>query len=192
MNDVFGYPANSRVCHSVRACIDRVIASAPEGAVFVESGGFLGHTSQHWVDKLRASKKQFTFYVIDNWKLENVTEKHDDNLAFFMENVGEDRIKDINIVSSDAIQAIQLFKDNSVYFLFLDDDHTYAHVTKQIGLWLPKLTSNGIMAGDDYYCADVYNAVHDWFNHGDIESLYNNSGFLVQNPKQKNRVIKYD
>lgn len=181
------YPEGSRVCHSIRGCVNRVIDAAPDDSIFVESGGYLGNTTKHFVQKLLDSGKKFTYYVIDNWKLDNVTERHDDNLQFFKDNVGEELMKHVNIIASDALDAVQEFDDNSVFFCFLDDSHVYAHVTKQIGLWLPKMMDYSILAGDDYYCSDVSRAVNDHFRPTYVEKLHGNSGFLVENPKDKTR-----
>lgn len=180
------FPSDSRVCHSIRASINEVIDKAPNDSIFVESGGYLGFTSRYIIEQLLAAKKQFTYYVIDDWTFSNVTEKFTNNLDIYKENVGE-YLKHINIIQSDSLKAVELFKDNSVYYCFIDDNHTYAHVTKQIGLWLPKMLDCSIMSGDDYYCDDVREAVDDWFKNEDVIRLDGNSGFLVENPKSKNK-----
>lgn len=182
MKEMDSYPADSRVCHSVRACINEVIDKIPDNAVLVESGCYKGNTTHHWIEKLLESKKNFKFYAIDNWLFENVTEKFSDNFKVFKETMG-DLVEHINIIKSDSLEAIKLFDDESVDFLFLDDSHVYQHVTKQIGMWLPKLKDTSILAGDDYYSPDVSRAVADYFDKKDVHSLYNNSGFLVYNPK---------
>jgi hypothetical protein len=182
------YPPDSKVCHSVRACIDRVIEAAPDGSIFVESGCYQGNSTKHWIEKLLASGKKFKFYGIDNYKLDNVTERFDsidENYKFFCENIGEELLKHAEIIKSDSLEAIKLFEDDSVFFVFLDDSHVYDHVVKQIGLWLPKMKDFSIMAGDDYYSPEVQSAVAQHFKKKDVESLDNNAGFLVTNPKQK-------
>ena len=178
------YDNDSKVCHSIRASINKVIEMAPYGSIFVESGCYLGNTTKHLVQKLLDSDKRFTFYAIDNWKLDNVTEKHDDNFDFFKKNVGK-LIEHVNIISMDSLEAIKEFEDNSVYYCFLDDCHVYEHVTKQIGLWLPKMKDFSILSGDDYYSKHVSQAVHDYFEHKDIHPLFRKAGFLVYNPKSK-------
>ena len=182
--DKYGYSDNSRVCHSLRPIIDRIIENMPDNAIFVESGCYLGITTAHFIEKLLASKKSFKYYCIDNWKFDNVPDKYVDNLLEFKQNLGE-LIQYATIIVDDAINAIQLFQDNSVYFCFLDDSHKYQHVTKQISDWLPKMAENSFLAGDDYYDNEVYLAVHDHFNDSDIENLNNNAGFLIVNPKVK-------
>jgi len=179
------YAPDSRVCHSIRACIDDVINLAPENSIFVESGCYRGDSTKHWIEKLLASGKKFRFYGIDDYKFENVTEKFDDNYQFFLDNIGSKLIKYVNVIKSDSLEAIKLFEDNSVFFVFLDDNHTYNHVVQQIKLWLPKFADFSILAGDDYYDSEVSNAVAQYFNKEDIQNLNNNAGFLIHNPKEK-------
>ncbi len=178
------YSQHSKVCHSIRACINRVIHLAPEDSIFVESGGYLGNTSKHFIEKLLASGKRFTFYCIDNWKMENVKRIHTDSLQHYKDHLGE-LIEHVNIISSDSLEAIKQFEDDSVFFCFLDDCHMYPHVSTQIDMWLPKMKDFSILAGDDYYCEGVRKSVKEHFNISDIESLYGNAGFLVVNPKEK-------
>lgn len=42
------------------------------------------------------------------------------------------------------------FHDGSVDFVFIDGDHTYESVSKDINLWFPKIKAGGILAGHDY------------------------------------------
>jgi len=47
-------------------------------------------------------------------------------------------------------EAAKEFKDRSLNFIFIDGDHTYEAVKKDINLWYPKLMKNGIICGHDY------------------------------------------
>lgn len=173
-----------KACHSIRGCIDSVINLAPDKSIFVESGGYLGNTTKFVVQKLLDSGKRFQYFVIDNWKLDNVTERHDDNLQFFKDNIGDEILTHIDIICSDSLEAISQFDDNSVFFTFLDDSHVYQHVTKQIPLWVPKIVDGGILAGDDFYSLEVKRAVYDHFHAADVIDIFN-AGFAILDPKRK-------
>lgn len=42
------------------------------------------------------------------------------------------------------------FEDQSIDFVFIDADHIYEHVRKDVLAWLPKVKPGGIIAGHDY------------------------------------------
>ena len=58
-----------------------------------------------------------------------------------------------------SIEAANMFKDNSVDFLFLDGDHRYNEVKKDIIAWLPKIKIGGIFSGHDFHYPSVNRAV---------------------------------
>lgn len=47
-------------------------------------------------------------------------------------------------------EAVDLFKDKSLDFCFLDGDHTYEKVKEDIKLWTPKVREGGVYTGHDY------------------------------------------
>lgn len=42
------------------------------------------------------------------------------------------------------------FEDNSIDFIFIDADHSYEAVVKDLEAWFPKIKKNGIFSGHDY------------------------------------------
>ncbi len=59
-------------------------------------------------------------------------------------------------------QAAELYKDGSLDFVFINGDHSYDIVKKDIELWVPKVKEGGTLAGHDYFNApDVKKAVHE-------------------------------
>jgi len=49
-----------------------------------------------------------------------------------------------------SLEAVHRFKNESLDFVYLDGDHTYKNVSKEIPLWDAKLKSGGLMGGHDY------------------------------------------
>jgi predicted O-methyltransferase YrrM len=47
-------------------------------------------------------------------------------------------------------EAVHLFKDESLDGVFIDADHSYEAVKKDIADWIPKIRRGGILAGHDY------------------------------------------
>jgi hypothetical protein len=46
--------------------------------------------------------------------------------------------------------AAQLYDDRSLDFVFIDADHAYAAVARDIDAWRPKVKSGGLLAGHDF------------------------------------------
>lgn len=47
-------------------------------------------------------------------------------------------------------KAVELFKDNSLDYVFIDGDHSYEEVCHDIDAWRMKVKKGGILAGHDY------------------------------------------
>lgn len=65
----------------------------------------------------------------------------------------------IRIKQCDSADAAKSFKDGSVRFVFVDADHEYDAVCRDIDAWLPKLTPDGLIAGHDIAMDGVRRAV---------------------------------
>lgn len=50
----------------------------------------------------------------------------------------------------DSVVASRLYDDASLDFVFIDADHSYAAVSRDIDAWIPKVKKGGIIAGHDY------------------------------------------
>jgi hypothetical protein len=68
---------------------------------------------------------------------------------------------EITDIKSISWEAANLFEDNSVDFVFIDADHSYESVKKDIKNWLPKIKKNGIIAGHDFHAESVSSAVNE-------------------------------
>ena len=58
-----------------------------------------------------------------------------------------DKVRFIRKFSEDAVD---MFKDNSIDFVYIDGNHQYEFVKKDIELYLPKVKKGGWIGGDDY------------------------------------------
>jgi predicted O-methyltransferase YrrM len=56
----------------------------------------------------------------------------------------------ITPIRSDSIRAASHFENNYFDFIFIDGNHEYEIVRKDIETWFLKLKTDGIIAGDDY------------------------------------------
>ncbi len=53
-------------------------------------------------------------------------------------------------IYKESLDAVGGFEDESLDFVYLDGDHTYDNVSKEIPLWEAKLKPGGLMGGHDY------------------------------------------
>jgi predicted O-methyltransferase YrrM len=57
-------------------------------------------------------------------------------------------------MSSDV--AAPMFKDGYFDMVYLDGDHTYGGVSRDVKAWLPKVRKGGVLAGHDYNPSGKY------------------------------------
>jgi hypothetical protein len=62
----------------------------------------------------------------------------------------------------------------------VDGDHSYEGVKKDIELFLPKMRSGGLIAGDDAFAEDVVRAVQDIAGH--LNPEFNGIHFFISIP----------
>jgi len=55
-----------------------------------------------------------------------------------------------NFVQKDSVLASENFKDSFFDLVFIDADHSYDSVKKDILAWLPKVKRGGVLCGHDY------------------------------------------
>jgi hypothetical protein len=59
-----------------------------------------------------------------------------------------------HIVRKSSLEAVKDFPDGLLDFVYLDANHRYEEVLKDLTAWFPKVKRGGIFAGDDYGCLD--------------------------------------
>jgi len=99
-----------------------------------------------------------------------IYDQYEKNKAVFEENTKDVRDKFILMpVSSE--QAAKCIDDNTFDLFFIDADHRYEGVSKDIELWYPKVKEGGILCGHDYDKttydeAYIHQDWHDGCHHG--------------------------
>lgn len=84
-----------------------------------------------------------------------------------------------------SLEAVKMFKDGSLDFVYIDAAHDYESVYSDIKAWSKKVKTGGIVSGHDYtdpieprslgYYKEVYDvkaAVNDWCKENKIKTLY--------------------
>jgi predicted O-methyltransferase YrrM len=142
-------------------------------AHFVEIGAWQGSSTAFMAVEIINSGKNIKFDIVDSWNRFAIDGLHvlnpelfpDDYVyQLFLENMKPVQHV-INPIRMDSATAAVNYKDESLDFIFIDADHSYEAVTRDLQAWFPKLKKNGHIAGHDYVDDErVYKAVRDFFN----------------------------
>jgi len=125
----------------------------------VEVGVWKGHSLSFLANLLKGSG--INIHAVDLFEdsyeydeFEGIPEYKHKIFDIFMENLKRVGVEDdINIIKGYSWDMADEFEDNSLDIVFIDADHEYESVKKDINAWYPKVKQGGIIAG------------HDWFSH---------------------------
>lgn len=115
----------------------------PSGSRFVEIGTYKGCSFSFLVVEVINSGKKIECFGIDAGCWPDVEPGFDEHMkpleGYFKKMFG-----------GDSFDRIREFEDGSIDFAFIDANHTYEFVSKDIAAILPKMKKGGILAGHDY------------------------------------------
>lgn len=150
-------------------------------------------------------------YLCDPWKqidtniysdVANINDEEQEKILkeminrVFKYNYSRDRINILRMTSDQAIES-KLFKDKQLDFVYIDANHKYEYILKDIEMWYPKVKNGGIIAGHDYLDGEIMegsfgvkSAVTDFFgNNKNNERIYITdenwpSWYVIKNNKE--------
>lgn len=142
---------------------DRIASGVDPDGTVVELGVWKGKSLIYLANRILAEKKPsvrvvgIDSFIGDGWggydniiRLDREAGEHRSIYQQCLDNVSALCEKPPEIIVSDSIEAAARFADDSVDFVFVDDNHTPAHVEKEILAWLPKIKRPRFIAGHDY------------------------------------------
>lgn len=142
------------------------VEKANRADVLIEVGSYKGQSACFMAEAIRNSQKDLLFVCVDHFQgSEEHTEK--DFYHQFLRNTAP-LSRWIKPLREDSVTASQRFKDNDVFFVFIDASHDYDSVKADIEAWLPKIRKGGILAGHDFHHQPVIDAVNDTL--GEVQS----------------------
>lgn len=147
--------------------VSNILLSIKNGMV-IEIGCFKGRSTA--VMMPIAIKNRNKYYVIDNFYGgidENTAASKVQRaegpkvMEIFVDNIEQIGIhrSEYALYKSTSEKASTLFKDDSIDFCFIDGDHAYESVKKDLELYWPKIKKDGIISGHDYQNAEIKKAV---------------------------------
>ena len=131
---------------------------------FIEVGVEYGQTMNHIITSLHKRVKFGRCIAIDNYTAyDHCTQEMQDERYKIAKNRLYGKCCLWKYTSQYAASQIE---DNSVDIIFIDANHNYNNVKKDIELWYPKVRKGGILIGHDYTlrCMGVVKAVTEKFD----------------------------
>jgi hypothetical protein len=162
---------------------------------FVEIGVWKGKSAAFMATEIFNSEKNIKFDCVDTWEgsAEHLNPEggyfepglvNDKDYLYktFLENV--EPVKDIiTPIRKPSLEAVNLYEDNSLDFIFIDAAHDYENVLKDIKAWYPKCKKDtGTISGHDYsWGPEVRKAVHEFFDPLNLKIKEQEGCWIVSN-----------
>lgn len=153
-----------------------MVAQGNDGDCFVEIGTFKGRSAAYMGVEIINSGKDIKFYTVDHFlgsPQEGATALNldEDVVAGRLYEVARQNLSPlssvVNVICCKSTQAPSKV-NRPVNFLFIDGAHDYQSVKEDLDAWLPMMTVNGVVAGDDWNWAGVQRAVNEKFPTVDV------------------------
>jgi hypothetical protein len=182
---------------------DEAIERARDGAVFVEVGAYLGRSSLYLASRIQQTGKKVRLYVVDRWdgwiydedeelqaERENeIPLEKEDVFRRFIRNVLRAGVEDVIFpLRMPSEQAAGLFEDGTLDLVFLDADHDYQAVRRDLEAWFPKVKRRGLLGGHDYLHPDfpgVRRAADEFFMEQELPLQIHGTSFLATKPSPR-------
>lgn len=151
--------------------------------VGVEVGSFKGQFTKEIISTWGG-----IIYMVDVWRSLSVGEYNDMSNHEWNRDAYYETMKSISgqedrcfMLRMKSEFAVNLFVDESLDFIYIDANHSYEEVKKDLKLWFPKLRKGGLFSGHDYLDLDWYNDPnflenkkdkHIWGNAGQYHGIF--------------------
>lgn len=126
---------------------------------FVEVGSWKGKSASFMTVEIINSGKNIRFDCVDTWlgSPENANDQDVINntlFSSFLNNMSPVS-NYYNAVRLSSLEASKLYDDKSLDFVFIDANHSYEEVKKDILAWKEKIKPGGILAGHDFSAVEA-------------------------------------
>ena len=130
-------------------CLQWAAAQAPQNGTIVEVGSYHGKSAVNMAHALKKKKSNATIYCVDTWRNENITQAL--NVDVF------DRFTANTAPHADVIVPLRgrseevgaRWDKGLIDVLFIDGDHSFEGVTRDIEAWVPHVRKGGLVLFHD-------------------------------------------
>lgn len=176
---------------------EHITARARDGAVFVEVGAYLGRSTVYLASCIKKSGKKIRLYAVDLWdgwvyddcRPHTPMPETEDVFRTFIENVRRAGVEEVIYpLKMPSEQAADLFENGTLDFVFLDADHTYEAVRRDLEAWFPRVKRRGVLGGHDYLHAGfpgVRRAADEFFREQELPLQIHGTSFLAIKPSPR-------
>ena len=148
------YPMNEKEYSGAQAFVNIPFASfvrqeSKPGICIAEIGAWLGRTAALYIESIH--EQQGTMYAVDlfnGWYPHTNGNEDPNHLEKFLSNISPYR-SCVEVLKGLSESQIPKIPDNSLDICFIDSDHRYDMVKKDIELCIPKMKSGGVLCGHD-------------------------------------------
>ena len=155
-----------------QAIYDEAVETAPRGSLLVEVGSFWGQSAIYLAEAAKIANKDLRVYCVDtfNMRPENNpplfdvslgggealihAQYHQSQFETFAHFVDSTRLTPdpLRIMRMNSLEAAYLFGGDrhKIHMIFLDGDHEYGYVLKELLAWGQYVRKGGIIAGHDW------------------------------------------
>lgn len=150
-----------------------------------EIGVCLGVTTELYAKELNNLKK---IYAVDHypefvdWNGFDLNKERQELIKQYAYNKLK-QYPNVEIVYKNSSDFVERLEDNELDFIFIDGDHRYKSVLRDITMFYPKVKTGGIFAGHDINLPDVQKALIYFFGNNrtsDIKIVENNAWYLIK------------
>ena len=146
-------------CAAQAQIFKKFIDTADNNASIVEIGAWKGKSCRHIAQMIKESGKKINYYIVDTFKgSQNEPNNHLREVARCggsIRNIFDSNMKGMEkyftVLEGLSSEVVTHFKNNSLDMVWIDGDHSYEGVLKDIVNYHPKLKKNGLLGGDDYH-----------------------------------------
>jgi predicted O-methyltransferase YrrM len=143
--------------YTLRPAISHVKEKLGRDLVGVEIGVYLGMHAEYLLHFLDIKK----LFLVDPYEEygDKLRAQQDWNEIYeWISGIFSDR-DNVQMIRMRSEHACNLFRDNSLDFVYIDGDHSYNNVFNDLGLYWNKVKPGGVLCGHDFLNPDVHGAV---------------------------------